>query len=129
MKVKSVVVAVSLVVLASRADGSPIESFTSRYDALLETASTISISSFDTSAPVELLALCQSLRLQAPPIGIAPTVNAGTFASTGTIDPTAILVSAVAMPSPPAVFHEPSAWVMVLIGLGVVALGSIRWRH
>ena len=128
MKVKSVVVAVSLIVLASRADGSPVESFTT-YGVLLDTASTFSVSSFDTSAPLELLALCQSLRLQAPPIGITPSVNAGRFASAGTVDPTAILVSAVAAPSPPAVFHEPSAWVMVLIGLGVVALGSIRRRH
>jgi hypothetical protein len=112
MRIKSVLVAVSLMILAGRADASPIGSVKWTYDVLLETASAFSLSSFETSTRVALLTAGESLSNLLAPLDRNRTT---------------LLVSSVAAPLPPA-FQEPSAWVIVLIGLGIVALGSIKRR-
>jgi hypothetical protein len=113
------VVAVSLMVLAGHAEASPIGSFKWSYDVLLGTASALSLTSLESSARLALFTPGQSLPFQAPTIGLVVTP--------GAIHPSTLLVSSVAAPLPPA-FQEPSAWVIVLIGLGVVGLGSVRRR-
>lgn len=132
VRIKPVVMAMSLMVLAGRVDASPIGSIKWTHD-VLGTASAFSFSSFETSARMALFAPADRLGLQAAPIDLA----AGAIQSIETLsnvfaphDPnrTTLLVSSVAAPLPPA-FHEPSAWVTVLIGLGIVALGSIRRRR
>ena len=133
MSMKSVVFAVSVIVLPVRVDASPIGSVTWTCDVLLETASAFSLSSFETNAPVALFAPDRSVPFQTASMGVA----AGAVQSLETLSSvfaplalnrTTILASSVAAPLPPA-FQEPSAWVIVLIGLGIVALGSIRRRR
>ena len=133
MRIKSVVCAVSLIVLAGRADASPIGSVAWTYDVLLGTASAFSISSFESSARMALLSPEQSFLFQTAPMD----VSAGAVQSLESLsrvfapldrNRATLLVSSVAAPLPPA-FQEPSAWVIVLIGLGIVALGSIKRRR
>jgi len=133
MRVKSVVFAVSVIVLAGRVDASPIGSVTWTCDALLGTASALSLSNFDTNAPVALLAPDGSVPFQTAAMGVAAGAVqsleslSSVFAALA-LPRTTLLVSSVAAPLPQA-FQEPSAWVIVLIGLGIVALGNIKWRR
>jgi hypothetical protein len=133
MRMKSVVFAMSVMVLAGRVDASPIGSVTWTCDVLLETASAFSLSGFDTNAPVALFAPDGSFPFQTASMGVAAGAVQSLESLPSLFAPlamnrTTILVSSVAAPLPPA-FQEPSAWVIVLIGLGIVALGSIKRRR
>lgn len=124
LKAKSVVVAITLIVLASRAEASPIKSVQQTYHVLLGTASALSLSSLETNLSARAALLASGLSLPLQTLSIGPTGAPGAVQATQTM----LLASSVAAPLPPA-FHEPSAWVIVLFGLGLVALGSVRWRR
>ena len=133
MRMKPVVFAMSVMVLAGRVDASPIGSVTWTCDVLLETASAFSLSRFDTNAPVALFAPDGSFPFQTASMDVAAGAVQSLESLPSVFTPLAmnrptILVSSVAAPLPPA-FQEPSAWVIVLIGLGIVALGSIKRRR
>ena len=133
MRMKSVVIAVSLIVLAIRAEASPIGSVTSTYDVLLGTTSAFPLSGFESAARVALLTPDESVLFQTAPSGVAVGAIHSIESLSSVFAPldmnrATLLVSSVAAPLPPA-FQEPSAWVIALIGLGIVALGSIRRRR
>ena len=133
MRMKPVVFAVSLIVVAGRADASPIGSVQWTCDDLLGTASAFSLSSFESSARAALLTPDESDLFQAAPMGLAVGAVQSIESLSGVFTPldrnrTTLIASSVAAPLLPA-FQEPSAWVIVLIDLGIVVLGSIKWRR
>jgi hypothetical protein len=133
MRIKSVVFAASLIVVAGRAHASPIGSVKWSYDVLLGTASAFSLSSCESSARVALLSPDESFVFQRSPRDLAAGAVQSLESLSRVVAPldrnrTPLLISSVAAPLPPA-FQEPSAWMIVLIGLGIVALGNIKRRR
>lgn len=132
MRVKSVVIVVLLMVLAACADASPIESVESTWDVLLGTASACVVSGCETSARIASSAPGQRVPFQTVPSGVAG-VDQSLASLSDVLAPldlnrAALPVGSVATPLAPAC-EEPPALVIVLIGLGVVALGSVRLRR
>ena len=133
MGLKSVVIVVSLMALASRADASPIRSLDrpSPTLSLQTTLIGVGLTSGDVQSFANVSTVVAPLDLSRARVSfgyLTTILSVDRLAARLAVDPNALLVKSVAGP-PPLAFQEPSAWVMVLIGFGIFVLGGARLRR
>jgi len=131
--IQSVVIVVSLMLLVSRANASPIGSidWTSHTPSLETTPIGIAPASGAVQSLASLSSVVAPLDLSRARLSfgyLTTILSVDRLSPRLAVDPSALLVKSVAGP-PPLAFEEPSAWVMVLIGLGIFALGGARLRR
>jgi hypothetical protein len=132
-RIERVLLVMSLILLASRAAASPIGPAEWTGQTFSLQAAPISVDSTpgavqslrDLSAVVAPL---ERTRVRVAVADLTTILGLDRLSLRLTGDPRALLVRSVAVPTYPA-FQEPSAWVIALIGLGIVALGSARLRR
>ena len=133
MGLTPVVIVVSLMVLASRADASPIGSldWTGHTLSLQTTLIGVAPSSGAVQSFANVSSVVAPLDLSRARVSfgyLTTILSVDSLSARVAVDPSALLVKAVASP-PPLAFQEPSAWVMVLIGFGIFVLGGARLRR
>jgi hypothetical protein len=135
VKVKSVIAAVSLIAFASGASASPIGSIEWTGQGLVTPTLSLSIGGAPGRGTLPPLSNPSSILTPLDfnhtrfTLAYATMVRGGDRVPSRFLDdPATLLVSSVAVPSQES-FHEPSGWTMLLIGLGIAALGSIRLRR
>jgi hypothetical protein len=133
MGLKPVVIVVSLMVLASRADASPIGSldWTGHNLSLQTTLIGVAPSSGAVQSFANVSSVVAPLDVSGARVSfgyLTTILRVDRLSARVAVDPSALLVKSVASP-PPLSFQEPPTWVMVLIGFGIFVLGGARLRR